>query len=93
MPSNNEFYVSAVYIDNDLKIFNLQYDFDDFNDDLNNFLEDKNNYNDQNIRCLNNCIHLFVLYIVTTIRIKIEYDRKFKSEYIFSQLLMLACKY
>lgn len=79
-PPDNVFNVSPVQVDGKLKIFNLAVYIRD-----SHYL---NNYEEQRVHCW---LGLLMLSIATSYRIK-EEGRTFKSEYIISQSLMMACK-
>ncbi len=79
-PSEHDFYVSPIVLDGNQKIFNLAVmsrDCSKLNDEA-----------DDRVHCW---IKLLVLMIATSYRVE-EKDRKFRSEYIVSQSIMLACK-
>lgn len=79
-PAGNDFNVSPVLLDGTQKIFNLAVSIRDFHalDDL-----EKNR-----VQCW---LKLYMLAVATSYRIK-ETGRIFKSEYIISQAIMMACK-
>lgn len=79
-PSEIEFNVSPVILDGTQKIFNLAVTIRDFHC-LNEFESDR-------VHCW---IKLYMLSIATSYRIK-EENRTFRSEYIVSQSIMMACK-
>lgn len=79
-PSENEFNVSPVLLDGTQKIFNLAVSIRDFHA-LNEFEENR-------VHCW---LKLYMLTVATSYRIK-EDGRTFKSEYIISQSIMMACK-
>lgn len=79
-PSENDFNVSPVLLDGTQKIFNLAVSIRDFHA-LNEFEEDR-------VHCW---LKLYMLTIATSYRVK-EQGRTFKSEYIISQAIMMACK-
>lgn len=76
-PSDDMFNVSPVLLDGNLMIFNLVISI---GDDLNDYEEDR-------VHCW---LKLLMLTIATSYRIK-EEGRIFKSEYIISQAIMMAC--
>lgn len=79
-PAEHDFYVAPIILDGQLRIFNLA-------------------VMTRDLSCLNDCkedyvhcwIKLVVLMIATSYVVK-ESNRQFKSEYIVSQSIMLACK-
>lgn len=79
-PDENDFNVSPVLLEGTQKIFNLAVSIRDFHarDDL-----EKNR-----VQCW---LKLYMLAVATSYRIK-ETGRIFKSEYIISQAIMMACK-
>lgn len=79
-PPENDFNVSPVLLDGTQKVFNLAVSIRDFHA-LNNFEESR-------VHCW---LKLYMLTIATSYRIK-ETGRTFKSEYIISQSIMMACK-
>ena len=79
-PPENDFNVSPVLMDGTQKVFNLAVSIRDFHA-LNNFEENR-------VHCW---LKLYMLTIATSYRIK-EAGRTFKSEYIISQSIMMACK-
>lgn len=79
-PSEIDFNVSPALLDGTQKVFNLAVMIRDFTQ-LNEFEDDR-------VHCW---LKLFMLSIATSYRIK-EPDRSFKSEYIISQAIMMACK-
>ena len=79
-PAENEFNVSPVLLDGTQKIFNLAVSIRDFHA-LNNFEENR-------VHCW---LKLYMLAISAAYRVK-ETGRVFKSEYIISQSIMIACK-
>ena len=79
-PSENEFNVSPVLLDGTQKVFNLAVSIRDFHA-LNEFEENR-------VHCW---LKLYMLTAATSYRIK-EEGRTFKSEYIISQSIMMACK-
>ena len=79
-PTENEFNVSPVLMDGTQKILNLAVSIRDFHA-LNDFEENR-------VHCW---LKLYMLTIATSYRIK-ETGRTFKSEYIISQSIMMACK-
>ena len=79
-PAENEFNVSPVLLDGTQKIFNLAVSIRDFHA-LNNFEENR-------VHCW---LKLYMLAIAAAYRVK-ETGRVFKSEYIISQSIMIACK-
>ena len=79
-PSENEFNVSPVLMDGTQKILNLVISIRDFHA--------LNGFEDRRVHCW---LKLYMLTIATSYRIK-EADRTFKSEYIISQSIMMACK-
>lgn len=79
-PTANDFNVSPVLLDGTQKILNLAVSIRDFHN-LNEFEEER----------VHSWLKLYMLTIATSYRIK-EDDRTFKSEYIISQAIMMACK-
>ena len=79
-PAENEFNVSPVLMDGTQKILNLAVSIRNFRA-LNDLEENR-------VRCW---LKLLMLTIATSYRIK-EAGRTFKSEYIISQSIMMACK-
>lgn len=79
-PADYEFNVSPVVMDGTQKVFNLAVSIRDFHA-LNEFEENR-------VYCW---LKLYMLTIATSYRIK-ELGRIFKSEYIVSQSIMMACK-
>lgn len=83
-PPDFKFNVSPVVLDNTQKIFNLAVSLQDFYNTL-----DYNKTTREEGFCY--LIKLFILNMATSFRVK-ETNRNFKSEYIISQMVMLACK-
>lgn len=79
-PSEIDFNVSPVLLDGTQKIFNLAVTIRDFHH-MNEFEADR-------VHCW---LKLYMLSIATSYRIK-EEGRTFKSEYVVSQAIMMACK-
>lgn len=79
-PDENDFNVSPVLLDGTQKIFNLVVMMRD--------LHSLNDGDEQRVHCW---LKLIMLNIATSYRIE-EADRSFKSEYIISQAIMMACK-
>ena len=79
-PADINFNVSPVILDGQLRIFNLAVRIRDFTK-LGDFQEER-------VHCW---LKLYMLSIATSYRIK-EKERTFKSEYIVSQSIMMACK-
>lgn len=79
-PSETDFNVSPILLEGNQKIFNLAISITDFSC-LENFEENR-------VHCW---LKLYLLNIATCYVIK-EENRTFKSEYIISQSLMIACK-
>ena len=79
-PPENEFNVSPVIMDGSQNIFNLAVSIRDFHG--------LNDLEEKNVHC---CLKLLMLMIATSYRIE-EQGRTFKSEYIISQSIMMACK-
>lgn len=79
-PNDNDFNVSPVLLDGTQKIFNLVVAIRD--------LHSLNDGDEQRVHCW---LKLIMLNIATSYRIE-EADRSFKSEYIISQAIMMACK-
>lgn len=82
-PPEYRFNVSPIILDNTQTIFNLAISATDIIniDKIDKIEED----------CLKSLLKLFVLMIATSFRVE-QKNRNFKSEYIISQLIMLACK-
>lgn len=83
-PPDFKFNVSPIVLDNTQKIFNLAISLQDFYNTLD--------------YCKTNCeeklcylMKLFILNMATSFNVE-EANRNFKSEYIISQMIMLACK-
>lgn len=79
-PSAHDFYVSPVIVDSSLRIFNLAV--------MTRNIINLKNLDKDTVHCW---LKLIVLMIATSYVIK-EENRTFKSEYIVSQSIMLACK-
>ena len=79
-PSEIDFNVSPVILDGTQTIFNLAVTIRDFHA--------LNEFDSQRVHCW---LKLFMLSIATSYRIK-EQGRTFKSEYVISQAIMMACK-
>lgn len=79
-PSATDFNVSPVLLDGTQKIFNLAVTIRDFHA-LNDFEANR-------VHCW---LKLYMLSVATSFRIK-EEGRTFKSEYVISQAIMMACK-
>lgn len=79
-PADNEFNVSPVLVDGTQKILNLAVSIKNCCD-----LKD---FDEEMVKCW---LRLYMLTIATSYRIK-EEGRIFKSEYIISQSIMMACK-
>ncbi len=79
-PSEHDFYVAPVLLDGNQKIFNLAV--------ATRMLEELNDGAKDYIHCW---IKLLVLMIATSYKVE-ETNRTFRSEYIISQSIMLACK-
>ena len=79
-PPEIEFNVAPILLDGTQKILNLAVYIKDFGG-LNDFATDR----------VHSWLKLFMLAIATSFRIK-EEGRRFKSEYIISQAVMMACK-
>lgn len=79
-PSDHDFYVSPVVLDRKQKIFNLAV--------MSRLLDELNDGDEAYVHCW---IKLLVMMIATSYRIE-EEGRSFRSEYIVSQSIMLACK-
>lgn len=79
-PPENDFNVSPVVLDGAQKILNLAINIRDFGR-LGNLMEER-------VHCW---LKLYLLTLATSYRIK-EPNRTFKSEYIISQAIMIACK-
>lgn len=79
-PAENDFNVAPVLLDGEQLVFNLAVSIRDFHR-LNEFEEKR-------VHCW---LKLYMLTIATSYRIK-EMGRTFKSEYVISQAIMMACK-
>lgn len=79
-PSEHDFYVSPIILDGKQKIFNLAV--------MSRLIDALNDGNEAYVHCW---IKLLVMMIATSYRIE-EEGRSFRSEYIVSQSIMLACK-
>lgn len=79
-PDESEFNVAPFLLDGKQRIFNLAIS--------NRDTEYIKNLDEEQIRCW---LKLYLLAIATSFRIK-EPDRAFKSEYVVSQSIMMACK-
>ena len=79
-PPDNEFNVSPVLLDGTQKIFNLAVSIRDHHA--------LHNLDANRVHCW---LKLYMLSIATSFRIK-EEGRTFKSEYVISQAIMMACK-
>lgn len=79
-PADNDFNVSPVLLDGSQKILNLAVQMRQFKD-LNDFEEDR-------VHCW---LKLLMLMIATSYRIN-EKEREYKSEYLISQAIMVACR-
>ena len=83
-PKANEFQVSSYKIPNNLKILNLCI-WQDLINGKSSIIESEKEW----YECLS-CFEIFPLVIATSYHVN-EKDRKFKSEYIVSQLVMQVC--
>lgn len=83
-PQDRSFNVSPIVVNNKLKVLNLAFDKNYFY-----YIFDSNNKNKKTK--LENLFKLYLINIATSFVVR-EKNRKFKSEYIFPQMLMLACK-
>lgn len=79
-PAEHDFYVSPVVLDGSQKVFNLAV--------MSRDLFELNDGNEEFVHCW---IKLLVLMIATSYKVE-EANRTFRSEYIVSQSVMLACK-
>lgn len=79
-PAENVFNISPIVLDGKQKIFNLAVSIRDYR-----FLED---FDEKRVHCW---LKLYMLTIATSYRI-LESERTFRSEYIISQAVMMACK-
>ena len=79
-PAEHDFYVAPVILDGQQRIFNLAVSA--------GMWEELNDRTEDYVHCW---IKLLVLMIATSYRVK-ETGRTFKSEYIISQSIMMACK-
>lgn len=79
-PAEHDFYVSPVILDGSQKVFNLAV--------MSRDLSELNDGNEEFVHCW---IKLLVLMIATSYKVE-EANRTFRSEYIVSQSVMLACK-
>lgn len=80
MPSEHDFNVSPFILSGEQKVFNLAV-----------MTRDLGQLNDGAVDDVHCWIKLLVLMIATSFRVS-EADRSFRSEYIISQSIMLACK-
>lgn len=79
-PPENEFNVSPVVLDGSQKIFNLAISI--------KYFEGLDELDEERVNCW---LKLFMLMVATSYKIN-ESGRTFKSEYIVSQAVMMACK-
>lgn len=79
-PSEKEFNVSPIVLDGEQRIFNLAV-----------MSRDCSQLDDGDEKRVHCWIRLLILMIATSYRVE-EKDRSFKSEYLISQSIMLACK-
>ncbi len=88
-PADFQFNVSPVVLDNTQKVFNLAVSIEDFKlyQKLDNFKVDISLVKNEVITLLK----LVILNMCTSYKIQ-DIERNFKSEYIVSQMIMLACK-
>lgn len=89
-PSEHNFNVSPVLLDGEQKVFNLAVSLADNRVLRENFVG-IDNLDAVNTRRVHTWLRQIVLMIATSYRVK-EDGRRFKSEYIISQAIMLACK-
>lgn len=83
-PPDFRFNVSPVHLDNSQKVFNLAISLKDLYYAVDYCKEDR----EEKLRDL---LKLFMINMATSFNVK-EVERNFKSEYIISQMIMLACK-
>lgn len=83
-PESSQFQVSSFEVPNDIRVLNLciqQYLIDGMTSVIENLEEEQR---------AKACLGIFPLVIATSYRVK-QNDRKFKSEYIISQIVMQVC--
>ena len=86
-PADHKFNVSPVLLDNRQRVFNLTAMVCDMID-ISNLEELSDDDKNNKLCCL---MKLFLLNVATSVKV-MEENRNFKSEYIISQMIMLACK-
>lgn len=83
-PESSQFQVSSIQVPSNMRILNLcmqQYQIDGMSSSIGSSEEEKQ---------AKACLEIFPLVIATSYRVK-KKERKFKSEYIISQILMQVC--
>ncbi|WP_434796389.1 hypothetical protein [Terrisporobacter vanillatitrophus] len=86
-PQDNVFNVSSFKLPENLKILNLVIDQTLINNQAKNSMQFSDDKREDNIKLLENMIEIFPLVYATSFSIKNK-ERKFKSDYIVSQLIM-----
>lgn len=86
-PQDNIFNVSSFKLPENLKILNLVIDNNLIKEQIKRIIESEEDKKGKNIKLLEDMIELMPLVYATSFSIKNK-DRKFKSEYIISQLIM-----
>lgn len=88
-PQDSVFNVSSFKLPEDLKILNLVIDYELINNQVKNLKKFENNKGkkEENIKLLQSIIEIFPLVYATSFSVNNK-ERKFKSEYIVSQLIM-----
>lgn len=90
-PIDNEFCVSRVELDDDIKLFNLATNIQKIFVYTRTEKEDLKNYSIDLENLIDDYLALWQLTIATSFKVN-EENRKFKSEYIIPQLIMLSLK-
>ena len=90
-PSDEKFYVSRVRVNNDLKIFNLVMTIEKIKKLSESSQEDVEKYDINLENLLEEYLRAWVISIACSFVVD-QKDRKFKSEYIIPQLLMLCLR-
>lgn len=85
-PADFRFNVSPVVLDNTQKIFNLTVSTQDFYNVIDSDISE-----DERTKRLSDLLKIYLLNFATSFIVS-EGNRSFKSEYIISQMIMLACK-
>ena len=87
-PADHQFNVSPLVLDNTQRVLNLTVSMSS----LYEFNENEHTFSDLEAeKYIINLLKLFVLTLCTSYKVQ-ETNRNFKSEYILSQMIMLACK-